>query len=98
MPKPIEFLKAYRHARIGLPPADDSIISIAAQIAAENRRLADTIGDSYRFALDLAGGPQECRRPSKRTKIYSGEFDNLRNDGVYRNHQTAARLPDLWAD
>jgi len=98
MPKHIEFLKAYRHARIGLPPADDSLLSIAAQIAAENRRLLDTIGDSYRFALDLAGGPRERRTTRRRVKAYTGEFDNLRNDGVYRNHQTAARLPDLWAD
>lgn len=98
MPKPIEFLKAYRHARIGLPPADDSLISIAAQIAAENRRVLDTIGDSYRFALDLAGGPKERRSPRRRAKVYRNEFENLRSDGVFRSRQESARLPDLWAD
>lgn len=96
--RPIQFLKAYRHARIGLPPADDSLISVAAQIAAENRRITDTIGDSYRFALDLAGGPKERETRRKKAKTYSREFDNLQNDGVFRSRQSAARLPDLWAD
>lgn len=94
--QPIQYLKAYRRARIGLPPSDDSLISTAAQIAAEQRKQSDTIGDSYRFALDLAGGPKE--RPSRRKKAYSTFKIDLPNEGVYNRPEMSKSLPDLWAD
>lgn len=90
----LKFRRAYAQARLNLP-LDDSAESIAAVIAARDRRKPDGINDRFAFLLDIKGGIKEREKPRKRVKTrYSVD---LPDEGVYRR-ETRATLPDLWAD
>ena len=93
--KPLKFRRAYAQARLNIPLDDDSIESIAAVIAARDRRKSDGINDRFAFLLDLKGGIKEREKPRKRIKA---RYDvDVPDEGVYRR-KTCAALPDLWAD
>jgi len=55
-----DFRKAYHSARIG--QTADTLESIAAIIALQDRRKVDQIGSSYRFAYDLSGVSERIQK------------------------------------
>ena len=94
--KTIKYRRAYAQARLNLPLDDDSIESIAATIAAQDRRKRDCINDRFTFLLDLKGGIKE--RPQRRRKASDNWKCSYEDENVFVRREKVATMPDLWAD
>lgn len=94
--KPAKFRRAYAQARLNLPLDDYSIESIAAVIAAQDRRKRDGINDRFTFLLDLKGGIKE--RPQRRRKASDNWKCDYQDENVFVRREKVATMPDIFAD